>query len=104
MVFTLDEMKLLQAIHNKSPSEYTEAEKIIVKNICDKNKTSKIKQQGYYRKYLQTEKGRASHRRASKRYYEKKKAERLAMKEQIAEQNKKNFENFVTQAIETNGA
>jgi len=77
MVFTLEEMTLLQAIHNKSPSDYSKAEKIIIKTLCEKNVENKVRQRQYFRKYLKTKKGREAHRRASKRYYAKKKKQLL---------------------------
>ena len=51
MVFTIEEMQLLQAINNKSPSEYTDSEKVIVNNICIRNKKEKVQQAEYFRKY-----------------------------------------------------
>jgi len=96
MVFTLDEMKLLQAIHNKSPNEYTEEEQVIVQNICDKNKKNKVKQSEYFRKYLQTPKGKVAHRRASKKYYNKIKKNKDTGKEEEIEKNKKIFAKYMT--------
>lgn len=95
MVFTLDEMKLLQAIHRKSPKDYTEEEKIIVQNICEKNKESKTKQAGYFRKYLNTDKGKEAHRKASRKYYQRKKAEKLAKKKQLEEEKKQLFKDYM---------
>jgi chromosome condensin MukBEF MukE localization factor len=95
MVFTLDEMKLLQAINNKSPHEYTDEEKVIVRNICEKNKESKIKQSQYFRKYLKTDKGKIAHRKASKKYYNKIKAQREAEKQAEIQKNKDLFSKYI---------
>ena len=95
MVFTLDEMKLLQAINQKSPHEYTPEEKVIVKHICDKNEKKKIKQSEYFRKYLQTDKGKTAHRKASRKYYKKKKEEKEAKKQIEIQKNKDFFSKYI---------
>tara|TARA_R110000744_G_scaffold224715_2_gene343220 strand:- start:3239 stop:3538 length:300 start_codon:yes stop_codon:yes gene_type:complete len=95
MVFTIEEMQLLQAINNKSPSEYTDSEKVIVNNICIRNKKEKVQQAEYFRKYLTTDKGKVAHRRASKKYYQKVKAEKKKEREESIEKNKDTFKQYL---------
>mgnify|MGYP003666214754 CR=1 FL=1 len=90
MVFTIEEMQLLQAINNKSPSEYTDSEKVIVNNICIRNKKEKVQQAEYFRKYLTTDKGKAS-----KKYYQKVKAEKKKEREESIEKNKDTFKQYL---------
>lgn len=95
MVFTSEELILLQAINNKSPSEYTEEEKVIVENICIKNKKEKVKQGEYFRKYLKTDKGKIAHRRASQKYYKRIQAEKKQKKAEDIEKNKNAFKEYL---------
>ncbi len=95
MVFTSEELILLQAINNKSPHEYTPEEKVIVENICIKNKKEKVKQGEYFRKYLKTDKGKIAHRKASQKYYKRIQAEKKAQKAKALEKNKEMFKEYL---------
>ena len=95
MVFTSEELILLQAINNKSPHEYTPEEKVIVENICIKNKKEKVKQGEYFRKYLKTDKGKVAHRKASQKYYKRIQAEKKKKNKEDLEKNKEMFKQYL---------